>query len=356
MTAISSFPPIEEMAKETPVKAEGTRRPLERVLRIHELVLRGGFPNCSNIALALEVHRKTVQRDLNFMREELGLPLEYSDASHGYYYSGPVSDFPFLQTTAADLVGLLLARNALGPMKGSALESSLRAGFQKLLAGMSDRITIPWSEVDQAFSVKSAGMTERDAFLFERLARAVLESRELHFEYRKLADERPAKRKVQPYHLAEIDGGWYLIGHDLDRGARRTFAVQRMRSVHLTGKRFVRSRDFRLEDHFAGSFGVWAGEDRGAARYRVKIRFRGFAARVVAERRWHPSQEIAIVEPGGSVIDLTLTLSALEDIARWILGFGAQAEALEPAELRDRIAAELRAASARYDGNPPGTG
>ncbi len=339
------------MAKKPPLKAEGTRRPLERVLRIHEMVLRGNFPNCSNIAEELEVNRKTIQRDLNFMRTDLGLPLEYSDTAHGYHYTGPVHDFPFLQTTAEDLVGLILARNALGTMKGSALESSLRAGFQKLLAGMSDRITIPWSEVDQAFSVKSVGMTERDAFLFERLARAVLESRELHFDYRKLADEKPAKRRLQPYHLAEIDGGWYLIGYDLDRLARRTFAVQRMRAVHLTNKRFIRSRDFRLEDHFAGSFGVWAGADPGAANYRVKVRFRGFAARIVAERRWHPSQEIEGIESDGSVIDLTLTLSALEDIQRWILGFGSQAEALEPAELRERIAAELRGAAARYEGS-----
>ncbi len=338
------------MAKQEPVKAEGTRRPLERVLRIHELVSRGNFPNCSTIARELEVNRKTIQRDLNFMRDELGLPLVYDETSHGYRYTRPVSDFPFLRTSSEDLVGLLLARNALGGMRGSALEASLRSGFQRLLAGMGDRITIPWSDLDQAFSVKSGGMTERDVFLFERLAKAVLESRELHFEYRKLADERSAKRRVQPYHLAEIDGGWYLIGHDLDRGARRTFAVQRMRAVHLTERRFVRSRDFRLEDHFAGSFGVWAGGGESGKRYRVKIRFRGFAARVVAERRWHPSQEIAEVEPGGAVIDLSMRLSALEDIARWILGFGAQAEALEPPELRERVADELQRAAKWYRG------
>ena len=234
-------------------------------------------------------------------------------------------------------------------MKGSALEASLRTGFQRIVAAMGDRITLPWSEVEQAFSVKSLGMTERDAFLFERLAKAVLESRELHFEYRKLADERPAKRRLQPYHLAEIDGGWYLIGHDLDRLSRRTFAVQRMRAVHLTEIRFNRSRDFKLEDHFAGSFGVWAGEERGQGRrYPVRIRFRGFAARVVAERRWHPSQEIVPVEPDGSVIEMTLSLTALEDIARWILGFGAQAEALEPSELREKVAAEVREAARIY--------
>ncbi|HRQ89434.1 MAG TPA: WYL domain-containing protein, partial [Bacteroidia bacterium] len=94
--------------------------------------------------------------------------------------------------------------------------------------------------------------------------------------------------------------------------------------------------------------GVWSGGDEGGTRYRVKIRFRGFAARVVAERRWHPSQEIVEVEPGGGVIEISMTLSALEDIARWILGFGSQAEALEPAELRDHVARELRLAEKIY--------
>lgn len=336
------------MEKKSKIRADGTRRPLERVLRIHELIVRGNFPNCSTIARELEVNRKTIQRDLNFMREELDLPVEYDELRHGYLYTRPVSDFPFLKTTSEDLVALILARNALAPMKGSALEASLRSGFQRILASMSDRVTMPWSELDQAFSAKSSGMTERDAFLFDRLAKAVLESRELHFEYRKLDDAEPAKRRLQPYHLAEIDGGWYLIGHDLERDARRTFAVQRMRAVHLTNKRFVRSRDFRLEDHFAGSFGVWTGEDRGAAKFGVRIRFSGFAARIVAERRWHPSQEIIRVEPDGSIIEIKMQLSALEDIARWILGFGSQAEALEPRELRDRIARELRLAAKRY--------
>jgi proteasome accessory factor B len=80
----------------------------------------------------------------------------------------------------------------------------------------------------------------------------------------------------------------------------------------------------------------------------VKIRFKGFAARIVAERRWHPSQEIVEIEPGGSVIEITITLSALEDIARWILGFGAQAEALEPPELRELVAGELKRAEKIY--------
>ncbi|MDA8909160.1 MAG: WYL domain-containing transcriptional regulator [Verrucomicrobiales bacterium] len=336
------------MADETSRKAGGTRRPLERVLRIHEMVSRGRLPNANEMARELEVNRKTILRDIRFMRDDLELPLVYDESRHGYFYSRPVNEFPLLQTSADDLVGLILARNALGPMKGSALESTLRSSFQRLQATMSDQVTIPWSEIDQAFSVKSTGITERDVFVFERLAKAVLESRELHFDYRKLSDEKPMKRRLQPYHLAEIDGGWYIIGQDLERGARRTFAVQRMKSVHLTETRFQRSHDFRLDDHFAGSFGVWAGEGQGPGHFEVKVRFSGFAARVVAERRWHPSQEIENVAPDGSLIVLTLQLSALEDIARWILGFGSQAQVMAPPELVERVSSELKRAAAQY--------
>lgn len=336
------------MAEASVNKAGGTRRPLERVMRIHEAVSRGNHPNCSSIARDLEVNRKTIQRDINFMRDELDLPLEYDETRHGYVYSRPVNEFPLLKTSAEDLVSLILARNALDPLKGSALEATLRSGFQRLQSSMSEQVTIPWTELDQAFSVESRGLTEHDAFVFDRLAQAVLECRELQFEYSKLRDPRPEQRRLQPYHLVEVDGGWYVIGYDLKREARRTFAVQRMKSVQVTTNRFIRSRDFRLEDHFAGSFGVWAGREGEGSAYYVRIRFSGIAARIVAERRWHPSQEVILVEADGSVIELSMQLSALEDIARWILGFGGQAEALGPAELREMVAGQLREAAALY--------
>ncbi|MEM7698846.1 MAG: WYL domain-containing protein [Verrucomicrobiota bacterium] len=333
-------------------RAEGTRRPLERVMRIHDMIRRGQYPNCTQIAKELGLNRKTIQRDINFMRDELELPLAYDDTRHGYHYTQAVTDFPFLETTAEDLVAMILARNALDPLRGSALESTLRTGFQKLQATLRDKVTIPWSDLDQAFSVKSTGMTEHDVFQFNRIAEGVLESRELHFDYQKLSDESPMRRHIQPYHLAEVEGGWYVIGYDLDREARRTFAVQRMKAVHLTRKRFVRRGDFRLEDHLAGSFGVWAGDDGRSGKHLVRIRFRGFAARVVAERRWHPTQEITPSETEPGAIEMSLQLSALEDITRWILGFGGQAEALAPDELRERLATELREASALYDEAP----
>ena len=145
-----------------------TRRPLERILRIHERVHRGRYPNCSQIAGELETSRKTIQRDINFMRDELELPIEYDEIRHGYHYTRPVSEFPFLRTTAEDLVALIVARNALRHMSDTPLVASLRSSFQRLQQGMQDRISIPWSDIDQAFSVRARGITQRDLSAFEK--------------------------------------------------------------------------------------------------------------------------------------------------------------------------------------------
>lgn len=333
-------------------RAGGTRRPLERIVRIHEAINRGRYPNCSGIAAELETSRKTIQRDVNFMRDQLELPIAYDELEHGYYYTEPVANFPFLQTTAEDLVALIVARNALQHLADTPLVASLRHSFKKLQQGMQDRVSIPWSDLDQAFSVKASGLTQRDLGLFEKISRAILECRELRFDYTKLDARKAEPRHLRPYHLAEIDGGWYVIGHDVDRGARRTFAVQRMKGLSLLRTTFPQAENFCLEDHFAGSFGVWTTPDLGDGKatptQSVRVRFRGFAARFVPERRWHPSQEIIVLDKSGEEIELRMELAALEDLQRWILSFGSQAEVLAPPQLRASVLRELEAAAKPY--------
>jgi predicted DNA-binding transcriptional regulator YafY len=172
------------------------------------------------------------------------VPIEYDAVPHGYFYAKPVEGFPLLNTTAEDVVALLLARRALEPMQGTPLESSLRESFRRMAQGMRGRISVPWTDFDQAFSAKITGMSRPEISVLEKLAAAVLECREISFDYRKLGATEAAARSLRPYHLVEIDGGWYVIGHDVDRDARRTFAVPRMSNVRVVARRFAtESRD-----------------------------------------------------------------------------------------------------------------
>ena len=71
-----------------------SRPPLERMLRIHQALEAGKFPNATTLAKELEVTTKTIQRDLEFMRDRLNLPVEFERVRNGYYYGSQVSAFP----------------------------------------------------------------------------------------------------------------------------------------------------------------------------------------------------------------------------------------------------------------------
>ena len=69
-------------------------------------------------------------------------------------------------------------------------------------------------------------------------------------------------------------------------------------------------------------------------------------AKRAAETRWHPSQELED-QPDGSLL-WRGQVAGMREIKIWILGWGADAEVLEPPELRADIAAELGRAATRY--------
>jgi predicted DNA-binding transcriptional regulator YafY len=115
--------------------------------------------------------------------------------------------------------------------------------------------------------------------------------------------------------------------------------MQRSISRSAVGCSFVfRRRSPQLieitnEDAFeqADSFGVF----KGKARHRVRIHFDAFAARLVGERLWHPSQKMRPL--AGGELELSMELGSLEEIERWVLSWGEHATVLEPAELKRRI-------------------
>ena len=288
----------------------------------------------------LEISTKTVQRDIDFMRDRLNLPIDYDPLRFGFYYSRPVANFPSIEVTEGEIIALFVAQKVLDQYKGTPFEKPLHAAFHKISDGLRESITFPWGDLDASFSFRNLGSTEADIALFESLSKAVLRSLEIAFDYKKLGISRYEQRRVQPYHLACIENQWYLFAFDLVRNQLRTFVLSRMRAVQLTTTKFKRPADFEISKHLGSSFGVFTGKGH----HRIRLQFDAFAARLVGERRWHASQKIKPLGKDGSEgIEMMLELSDLEEITRWILSWGGQARVLAPKELKMRVrsAAEL---------------
>jgi predicted DNA-binding transcriptional regulator YafY len=312
------------------------------MMQIHARLKDRHFPNARKVAEQLEVSPKTIQRDIDFMRYRLGLPIEYDPLRFGFYYSEPVASFPNIEVSEGEITALFVAQKALAQYRGTPFEQPLRTAFKKITDGLTDRVSFSWSDLDNVISFRSAGASPADLELFENVSQAVLRSIEISFKYRKLRGRDFELRLVRPYHLASIENQWYLFGHDLERGQLRTFALPRMRDVRLTSQRFHRPADFSIRQILRGSFGAHSGKKK----YRIKLQFDPFAARLVAERTWHESQRIQSKRDGSIVLELDL--AGLEEIERWILSWGSHVRVLAPAELIEIIRKEIRSVQKLY--------
>ena len=189
------------------------------MMRMHERLKAGRYPNCRKLADELEVSSKTVQRDIDFMRYRLGLPIEYDQLHFGFYYTEPVASFPNVEISEGELVALYVGQKALAQYKGTSFEAPLSTAFRKITDGLRDTISMTWSDLDSAISFRNTGRSTADVHLFEQLSHAVFKQLEVRFDYKKPDAARYEQRYVQPYHLGCVENLWYLFAFDFDRAA-----------------------------------------------------------------------------------------------------------------------------------------
>ena len=306
------------------------------MLRIHQSLQRRGFPNASTLAGEIEVATKTIHRDIEFMRDRLNLPIEFDSARNGYHYTGEVSAFPTMQITEGELFALVVAEKALQQYRGTSFEKPLLSAIKKMEQTLPDTISLNLADMEHAISFRTRAEPILDLKIFDALAKAVAQRKQLELNYRKPGQQRTEPRIVDPYHLANINGEWYLFAYDHARKDIRTFVPARIQSAKQTNVNFDRPHKFSLEKRLRDSFGVHSGEGD----YEVVIRFNARAADYVREKKWHESQRLRELKGGG--VELKLKLSSLVEIERWILSWGGDAKVLKPRELAGAIKQSAR--------------
>ncbi len=307
------------------------RPPLERMLRIHQSLQSGKFPNATTLARELEVSTKSIQRDLDFMRDRLELPIEYHPQRFGYHYTGEVTSFPTMHITEGELVALVIAEKALEQYRGTQFEKPLLSAIRKIEQSLPDTISLNLADIEQTISFRTRAEPVLNLEIFDTLAKATAQRRQLELTYRKAGSREGEFRLIDPYHLANINGEWYLFAYDHARKDIRTFVPARVQSVKQTGKHFPRPQKFSLEKRLRDSFGVHSGEGE----FEVVLRFNARVADYVREKKWHDSQQLKELKGGG--VELRIKLSSLPEVQRWVLGWGSDVVVVKPPQLRDAV-------------------
>lgn len=300
-------------------------------MRIHQAIQTGGFPNATALGRELEVSIKSIHRDMEFMRDRLALPLAYDTSRRGYYYTEAVSSFPTLQVTEGELFALLVAEKALQQYRGTNFEKPLISAFKKMSASLPDTISLNLADWEQTISFRMRAEPILNLEIFDVLGKATAQRQQLALAYRKPGQRQPETRIVDPYHLGNINGEWFMFAYDHMRKDIRTFVPARIKSVKLTGVVFEKPHKFSLEKRLRDSFGVHSAQGE----FQVAIRFNEMVSDYIREKRWHDSQKLIELRNGG--VELQLKLSSLEEIERWVLSWGGNAVVSKPRELAEMV-------------------
>jgi hypothetical protein len=217
------------------------RPPLERMMRIHQAIAAGKYPNATTLARDIEVVPKTIHRDIEFMRDRLQLPIAYDERKYGYYYTEEVSSFPTLQITEGELVALLVAEKALQQYRGTHFEKPLLSAFKKMEASLPDTVSLNLADWDQTISFRTSVEPILNLEVFDGLGKATSHRQQLELTYRKPGSRRTEQRIVDPYHLANVNGECVATSARLPRRASRVCSPPARRSPGLHASRWKKS-------------------------------------------------------------------------------------------------------------------
>ncbi|MBV8246565.1 MAG: WYL domain-containing protein [Candidatus Eremiobacteraeota bacterium] len=278
---------------------------------------------------------------------DAGFPWFFDRSTNAYRFAEGYS-LKRLDLTPSELFGLVALRS-LGASLGGTIGAYVDDVTEKLL-GSAGRSTKERVEAHSpvAFRLSEVRMDEQGEKAFSLLSQGERASRSVRFTYVD-KEGRRTERTVDPYGFIVSSGRIYLVGFDHLRSDTRVFAVDNVAKPEVLAKTFTRPRDFNVEAFAAASISGVLHSDRTST---VRIRFSPRVAKAAIAARVVAHQDIERRSDGA--VEITYRVADVDELLRWALGWGAQAEVIDPLELRGRMLDLIGAIRMLYNGKSNG--
>jgi len=315
---------------------------IERITLMHRFLKNARYGRTAQEFVSeLGCSVATVYRDLYFMRDTLGAPLDNDPSSGRWSYNEQESlrfELPGLWLSAEEVYALLLTRQVI--------EGSGEGVLGASLARIQDRIEKslgPQAVNLKRLRVVRQGQRRVNQSVFRACALATLERRVLQFAYRARSTEEPTHRNVDPQRLVHYREHWYLDAFDNTRGALRSFALDRMSEPQVLEQAAMAIEDASLEAELASGYGIFSG----AAKQVATILFSEHSARWAAEEIWHSKQTSRFLPDGR--FELKVPFANGKELLMDVLRYGPDAQIISPVALREQIRSLLSLTAEQYD-------
>lgn len=330
-----------------------------KLIELIQLIAGGHYPSIQDICDRFECTRRTAERYIERIRDNVADDLIYDRKRKGYRFAAGGPNLPSFRLTEGEAIAVFLAARLLEQCRGTPYEGAVRGALSKLACLFPKEVSldqVPSPAGWISFRSEPLRGEERHVMkVFDQLHRARASQETVRIKYFTASRGEWNERDVDPYHLRFHDGAWYVIAYCHWRREIKIFALDRIAGIERTGRSFEGVAEFDPEAFMADSFRIERGEPVDVA-----IRFAPEQARYVRGRQWHSTQTVEELPDGpggrlgeGSLI-LRMRVGGLGEVKRWVLSFGAGAEVLEPEELRAGLVRESTALYGLYDNEAEG--
>jgi predicted DNA-binding transcriptional regulator YafY len=309
----------------------------QRVLDIHREILAGQFPNVTTLARFLKCSEKTVCRDIDYLRKELGAPLRYSRHRHGFAYTNDSFTLPAIHINEGEMLGLFLGSQILRQYRGTPLGTTLTRLFDKLAQFLPTSVVVDFADMMPSIAARTFVADELQVEMLERLLKAANNHCSVEIVYYTASRDITQRRTVDPYGFHLVDGDTYLIAYCHSREAVLYFLPSRIRALTITKAKFAKAADFDIAKYIDAGFRRVRGTGEPQT---VVLKFAPSIVRYILGKQWHPTQTEEVL-PDDSML-VRFRVNHLLEVKRLALSFGSECEALEPPELREQIYSEAR--------------
>jgi predicted DNA-binding transcriptional regulator YafY len=320
----------------------------DRVYKIEMLIRARGHISFKALLDELEVSPATLKRDLEYLRDRLGAPIEYDRDLNAYRfgaeYRGPKHELPGLWFNERELYSLLMAHQLLSELDSEGVISRHLQPLLERIHQMLDGSGAEATALTRRVKIVSPAKRPVPGAFFERVAEALLRRRRLHMRYLTRGRRETSERDVSPQRLVHYRSTWYLDAWCHTREKLLRFALDAIEAAQVLERKAKDVPMRQVQAEMDAGYGIYAGGTRRWAR----LRFDAQAAQWASREVWHPGQQGRWLDRGA--YELRLPYVDETELVMDVLRQGPEVQVIEPASLRERVRQRHADAAALYDG------
>jgi predicted DNA-binding transcriptional regulator YafY len=294
---------------------------------------------------------KTIRRDIDELND-MGADIhcEREDGQHRYFLH---NDFRLPNTfSAEDMVHFMILKNALAQNEAGFLDAQIGVLAQKIAAVNIEQADVTNLDINEAVSFKPPPVRRVDSETWKLFFDAVINRRTVDVVYCP-GNGIERDHVFLPYHLACLEGEWYLLAGTKEDARPRQYVLASVQSATMVaGKNMFHHPDgFNPKELLATTFGRFVGGDGPTTTVRVEIS--GFMTRFVRDRPFHSKQIVEESDDGETLtISFPVRVSGphpFGNVVSWVLSRGPHARVLEPPSLIEKVREEAEGVVALYN-------